>query len=713
MFCKSGTKATPSLIFLAYCLSNLFFAKSAVADSEEIDNKVIEKIEVIGRDSTKELTSSGLAVEVLLTEEFKNSNYNLLQVLQSSPGINVRQSGGVGSKFNLSLNGLSGNQIRYFFDGIPMEDFGSALNFPANLVEKIEVYKGVVPITLGADALGGAINVITPSLEQDLLDVSYTYGSFNTHKASIFAQKNFDNDVFFRLSTNLEHADNDYEMHNVNRTDDLGNVIGTMTAKRFHDEYSAGMINMKFGVINKHYADELSIAITGAKNKNNEQHTATSISSVFGKLYSETDTQLLSGTYKKDINALSLSAYILTGKTEELINDTHNRDYNWLGEYTLKADALQGELGTKSLFTVTDDVFRANLSAQYQLTADSSIQVSHSNNYLKKTGHDAVNLNNTVFSLPNWIRKAITGLAFDTRALQQEIKWSIFAKHYGYQGEINAEQSIDYNLQNVKNEVDLSEVGYGSTISYQLHPQWLVKTSYELAYRLPEAEEILGTGKYVRPNPNLKPEKSHNLNLGLLTDFISQNTTHRFEANLFYRDSSDFIRYVPDRIIYGIYNNLQKVETTGMESSYHLSFYDNYSLQVNATYQDIINKSQVDYEGVTDLNYGKRMPNEPYLFANARLAASYEVANNDQIALFWTTAFVNKFFLNWEGNGDDEYKLYIPTQITHDLDVEYSFADGSYHLSLSARNIFNAETFDNFKIEKPGRAFYLKFRYLY
>ncbi len=713
MFCKSSSKFTPLFIYLTYCLPSLFIANHAIADSEEIDSKVIEKIEVVGRDSTKALLSSGFKVDVLLTEEFKNSNYNLLQILQSSPGINVRQSGGLGAEFNLSLNGLSGNQIRYFIDGIPMEDFGSALTFPANLVEQIEVYKGVVPIYLGADALGGAINVITPSLDQDLLDLSYTYGSFNTHKASVFAQKIFDNDAFVRVSSNVEHSDNDYQMNNVNSTDALGNITGSMSAKRFHDEYSAAMINVKFGVINKDFADELSIGITGAKNRNNEQHTTTSINNVFGKFNSETDTQLVSAIYKKTFDNLAISAYLLTGKNEQLINDTYNRDYNWLGEYTIKADELQGELGTKSLFTVTDDIFRANISAQYQLTSDSSIQLSHSNNYLKKTGNDEVNLNNTVFSLPNWIRKAVTGLAFDTSALQQELKWNIFAKHYGFQGEINAEQSIDFNLQNVKSEVDLSEIGYGTSLSYQVQPNWLVKTSYELAYRMPEAEEILGTGKYVRPNPHLKPEESHNINLGLLTDFSSQNTTHRFETNVFYRNSTDFIRYLPDRIIYGIYSNLQEVETTGIEGSYYLRFYDNYSLQVNATYQDLINKSYLDYEGVEDLNYGKRMPNEPYLFANARLAASFEVANNDQLSLFWTTSFVNEFFLNWEGNGDADHKLVVPTQLTHDLDIEYSFAEGSYHVSLSARNIFDAEVFDNFKIEKPGRAFYLKFRYLY
>jgi outer membrane receptor protein involved in Fe transport len=706
-------KPFPYIICVFFTINSLLFSNLTIANSEEGEHITIEKIKIIGSDSTKKLVSSGFKVDILLTEEFKNSNYNLLQILQSSPGINVRQNGGLGAEFNLSLNGLSGNQIRYFIDGIPMEDFGSALTFPANLVEQIEVYKGVVPISLGADALGGAINVITPSLDQDLLDISYTYGSFNTHKASVFAQKTFDNEAFVRVSSNVEYSDNDYRMNNVNSTDKLGNITGSMSAKRFNDEYSAAMINLKLGVINKPYADELSLGITGAKNRNNEQHTTTSINNVFGKLNSETDTQLVSAIYKKNFDALAVSAYLLTGKNEQLINDTYNRDYNWLGDYTVKADELQGELGTKSLFTVTDDVFRANISAQYQLTSDTDVQLSYSHNYLKKTGDDEVNLNNTVFSLPNWIRKSVTGLAFNTHTLEQKIQWNLFVKHYAFKGEINTEQSIDFNLQNVKNEVDLSELGYGTTLSYQIHPSWLLKTSYELAYRMPEAEEILGTGKYVRPNPHLKPEESHNLNLGLLTDFQSENTTHRFEANVFYRDSTDFIRYLPDRIIYGIYANLQKVETTGFEGSYYLRFYDNYSLQINGTYQDLINKSREDYEGVEDLNYGKRMPNEPYFFANARLSAKFEVANNDQLSIFWTSSFVDEFFLNWEGNGDKDHKLTIPTQLTHDLDVEYSFADGSYNISLSARNIFDEEVFDNFKIEKPGRAFYLKFRYLY
>ncbi len=712
----SGPRKTVLLpLVISFASFNLLAAADDLKNNDVIadSNIEIEKISVVGRNSYKELTSTGFKVDVLLTEEFKNSNYNLVQILQNSPGINVRHNGGIGSDFNLSMNGLSGNQIRYFFDGIPMEDFGSALSFPANLVEQIQVYKGVVPVSLGSDALGGAVNVLTPELNRELLDVSYTYGSFNTHKANLFGQTNFANDFFVRLSTNAEHSDNDYRMNHVNQTDELGNVIGTMSVKRFNDEYTAGMFNLKFGVIDKSYADELSLSITKAKNRNNEQHTTTSVNKVFGKFHSNNDTQLVSAIYKKHFNQLSLSAYLLVGETEEVVTDVYNRKYNWLGEYKTKADEIKGELDTKTLFTVTDEVIRANITAQYQLSAQDIISLSHSYNDLEKTGHDQINQNNTAFSLPNWIRKSVTGISYDTSALENKLQASVFAKYYDYQGEINAEQSINFNLQNVKTEVDLKETGYGASLSYQLFSNILLKGSYENAYRMPEAEEILGTGKYVRPNPNLEAEHSDNFNLGILADLTTENTINRFETNFFYRDSDNFIRYVPDRIVYGLYTNLQKVEATGVEAAYYLRFFDNYSLQLNATYQDLINKSQYDADGTKDLNYGERMPNEPYLFANARFSAEYEVGSNDLISIFWTSSFVEKFFLNWESTGNTDHKLYIPQQLTHDLDVEYSFSDGSYNLSLSARNIFNAEVYDNFNIEKPGRAFYLKFRYLY
>lgn len=102
-------------------------------------------------------------------------------------GVKLRVNSGVGSDYNFTLNGFSGRQVKFFMNGLAMDNFGDAFsinNLPANMVERAEVYKGVLPVGLGADALGGAVNVITRKTA-NYLDVSYSFGSFNTHKASI------------------------------------------------------------------------------------------------------------------------------------------------------------------------------------------------------------------------------------------------------------------------------------------------------------------------------------------------------------------------------------------------------------------------------------------------------------------------------------------------------------------------------------------------
>lgn len=53
-----------------------------------------------------------------------------------------------------------------FIDSIPIKNFVSALSlndFPVNLIKNIKVCKGVVPTSLRADALGGAINIFIGS----------------------------------------------------------------------------------------------------------------------------------------------------------------------------------------------------------------------------------------------------------------------------------------------------------------------------------------------------------------------------------------------------------------------------------------------------------------------------------------------------------------------------------------------------------------------
>lgn len=101
------------------------------------------------------LRRSAEAVQVVETSETKRRTADLGEVLARAQGVGVQRAGGLGSDTCFSLNGLTDDQIRFFLDEIPLEfagyPFGIA-NVPINLVERVEIYRGVVPIRFGPRA---------------------------------------------------------------------------------------------------------------------------------------------------------------------------------------------------------------------------------------------------------------------------------------------------------------------------------------------------------------------------------------------------------------------------------------------------------------------------------------------------------------------------------------------------------------------------------
>lgn len=660
--------------------------------------------------------AEGVNLDSIQTEGLANTSANLNQVLKSAPGVVVRETGGLGSSFRLSLNGLSGQQVRYFIDGTPMENFGSALtlnNFPVNLVERIDVYKGVVPVGLSADALGGAINITTTALDESLLDASLSLGSFGTARAALTAQKVNENGSFLRINSFLNRSSNDYEMNEVPVQDDLGNITGTTSVRRFHDDYESGMISVKGGVANLGGLEELSLQASYASNRDEEQHPDTSINAVYGDVYSDNETALLSGNWKQSFENVDVKAHLLAGTITETNYDKFSRDYDWSGEYSEQADPSQGEIATLSIFERTDEVYRADLVSDFLIGDRSSLAASVAFNYLDRSGEDRLDPNNTSFTFPNWVNKAILGLAYERSFLQEQLNASIFAKQYSYDAEINATSLVGFEEQVVRTRVDKNYTGVGGSVRYDATERLAVTASYEHAYRLPEADEILGSGKYIRPNPELEPESSHNVNLGLgyKQDFDSQSI--ELQSNLFHRNASDFIRYVADQVVYGIYENLESVRVQGIELSAAWSANDRYQLQSNLTWQDITDQTRVDDTGRVNRNYGSQLPNEPYLFGNVRFGVTLPAVGANRFSAFWSANYVHEFFLNWENSGDPDTKFTIPEQLTHDIDLEMINTRTGINAGLSLRNIFDVETFDNFNIQKPGRAAYLKLRYVY
>ncbi len=674
----------------------------------------MDEVVVTGKSEAEKLRETGYAVEVITTKEQKNLTTNVNQMLKRTAGIHIREAGGVGSGFTLSLNGLSGNQIRYFIDGIPMENFGSALtlnNFPVNLIDNIEVYKGVVPIALGADALGGAVNITTASRRQSFQEIAYSPGSFNSHKASTNLQfANNERGHYVRLSAFFNHSDNTYRMKNVPLFDpELGNSSGAISTRRFHDDYTSGMAYLEAGLLDKKLADRWSLGFTGAFNKKNQQHPDNNINRVFGEFHTKNQTLLLSTSYRKQLEQLGLKGYIMTGRIVESVVDTSSKKYNWAGEFVVRQpDDPKGELfERRSFLELTDFVLRSNLGADYEINRHHELSLSFSQNYLKRTGQDHVNQFNRAFEAPNFIHKNLLGLAYTFKTHQERLTATAFAKQYWYNGKIITQ---DFQDNDVITRPALNSTGYGAVFTGHAARGLQLKASFEKTVRIPESFEILGDGIYILPNPALSPEKSHNANLGLRLGKDFKKFDFESEVNYFYRFSKDFIRFNPLGP-FGAYENLNNVRSTGIEASLNINYDDFVLLNTNLTYQDLTDRTEFD-EGLPNTNYKSRIPNTPYFFGNARFGINLgKKWLKSRLILYWHTRYVHEFFLTWENLGSADGKNIIPGQLTHDLQIDYAIMNGRYNLSFSLNNITDARVYDNFNIQKPGRAVSVKLRY--
>lgn len=672
----------------------------------------LQEITLVTQSESEKIRQSAFEVSVLDTEEFKNLNGDLNTVLKAAPGINIRETGGLGSSFSLSLNGLSGNQVRFFIDGIPMEGLGSSIslnNFPVNLIKSLQVYKGAVPISLGADALGGAINVTTDTQKESFLDASYTLGSFNTHRLAVNGQYvNKDKNYYLRLLSYFNHSDNDYEMKEVPLYDlELGNYFGEVARDRFHSSYTSGMAKLQAGLFNKTWADEVSLGVSYSENLNNKQHSDYSIERVFGDYQTRDNTYSVDLQYRKKWDKLKISSYVSYAEREQQTIDTSTYRYNWDGDRIQRSDEdFRGELfDRRSLVVLEDQLLRANLQANYTINNQHSLSLSATQNSFKREGYDEVNEFNTSIEFPNKLNKTILGLGYDFKP-SEKVTIGAFGKQYLFDAEITATDTED-NV--IISNADFNQSGYGAVATYFLNQSFQFKLSYEKAMRLPEVSEILGDGIFVYSNSSLEPEKSDNINLGFRYNYLNEDIKIKLSGNTFLRDSKDFIRFSPTGP-FGQYENLDNVRAVGAEIGLQTN-YKKWQASINGTYQNITDQTKTD-EGLPNVNYQSRVPNEPYLFGNFRLG--YELFNKEKLGSLqahWNTFYVHEYFLFWENLGDPDTKALIPTQLANDLQIEYSSPSRQYNVSLSVNNIFDEALYDNFRIQKPGRAFYLKLRY--
>lgn len=690
----------------------------------------INDVVVSGKSATRRVIEQAYQVSSVSAKDMFNSTADAKAVMNRISGVRIQEDGGLGSNIDFTLNGFSGDQVKFFMDGIPMDNFGSSLglgDLPVNMIEQVDVYKGVVPVWLGTDALGGAVNIIT-NRKNDYLDASYSIGSFNTHRASLNgAYTNPETGFTVRGNFFYNYSDNNYDV--LAEIVENNTIVDTAEVERFHDRYRSGTIKLETGYINKKYADNLLLGIMASANDKEVQHGAT-MHTVYGGIMRNSQSLIPTLRYSKKnllADGLDVSLYSALNFSESQVIDTlRGVRYNWLGERTI-AQTSDGQVSNNGEFyrtfnTLNEEEFTSQLNAGYALSTRSSLAFNYAFNYFHRKAFDTENPDNIDNRFPKSMTKQVLGLAYK---FDPNPKWSmtLFGKLFFLKAKTSKE--FDFALETQRTEaIENSQQnwGYGFASTYFVLPQLQLKTSYEHTSRMPMPLEIFGDGLFVDANPDLGPEQSDNFNIG--TEYrLNLNQQHRLAIG------SSFVYREADDLIYTVvtvsspkthYDNLNKTRVLGVEGNFQYNWKELFHLGANVTFQDITDQAELIYnESYTgtgwqkNFHHGFRLPNKPYFFGNANAGLTLHELKQpgSSLSLNYFFNFVEQYFLTWAEMGSTNDKYVIPRQISHDMEVGYSFQNGKYNLSAECRNIFDTRLYDKYYLQKPGRSFSIKLRY--
>ncbi|WP_255451371.1 TonB-dependent siderophore receptor [Sporomusa sp. KB1] len=199
------------------CLMLTPSAYAAQEDQDSVKEFSLEPVTVEAKRPDWESKLSPGTVTVIKPETFSGEQKDLPAMLKQVPGIFVREINGKGQYTTVSVRGSTAAQVGVFVDGVLTNLGGDAAAdisaIPVSNIERIEVYRGYIPVRFGGTYMGGVINIVTKKPEK--ADISLETG------ISSHGGRNYGLELTAPLSTgtllfglNREQSDGDFKYTN-------------------------------------------------------------------------------------------------------------------------------------------------------------------------------------------------------------------------------------------------------------------------------------------------------------------------------------------------------------------------------------------------------------------------------------------------------------------------------------------------------------------
>ncbi len=654
----------------------------------------IGEVTVSGKSVAHQKKEQSMPVTVIDMSNLRGTVSSVQDILLKTVGITLRSSGGVGSSSRISVRGLEGKRIGFFIDELPLgeqTDYIDINDIPIDMIDRIEIYKGVVPARFGGSSLGGAINIVIREYPDKYADLSYGYESYNTHKAQgVFKRNLKQRGLVFGIGGGYTSSDNNY-------TFDSPFQEG-LRITRNHDKYHKLIIGGSFKA-KKWWFDEVELEpvfvktykeIQGIEYDIREAHSQSLMTGLSNKL--EKDNFLTEGLNLDMFNGLVL--------TKMNFIDKATRRYEWDGSSYPTPSRYGGEAGYNYPSDSDDKklTFINKTNLEYILTERHSLNINSVFSMANGTPKDdlkTLSLGKQV-NFDSQMRSWISGLTYDFRTLNDVFLNSLTVRHYMYT--MHTQMAPLFVPGKYDVDVSKSDFGVNNAMRYRFLPSLMGKLSAGYEVRIPSETELLGDGIAVIPSPDLLPERNLSANLGLLFDLTGKHPTNaQIEMNFFYMYLQDMIRYTAG-LIGAQYQNFGEMRTLGVEFEAKADVLPSLYLYGNTTYQDLRDTRAYEPEStVPNPTKNKRMPNIPYLMANAGLEFHRENlfgGTGQNTRLFADVAFVEEYYYDFEMT--QLQKRRIPRSTTIDIGFEHSFLNNKVFLSGKVRNITNEKTLSEF-----------------
>jgi outer membrane receptor for ferrienterochelin and colicins len=595
-------------------------------------------------------------VKVINEEKIKSMGaQNLRDVFTNELNIRISQDFALGS--SMSLQGVSGQNVKILVDGVPLTgrlngniDI-SQINL--NNVERIEIIEGPLSVSYGTDALAGTINIITKKEVQDNYSLSsYNFyesiGNYNNNVKLGWANKK--NSVSLSLSRNYFDGWSEGDAPFYYNFDPVADV------SRFQDwkpkEQLFGTFNYRriFGDLTLDLTSDYFWEEVINKGTPRPPYFQTAFDDYY-KTNRFNNSATLNGEIGKDKNLNVILAY----------NHFQRRKNTFFRDLTTIEDILSSSPGAQDTSTFNNIMSRGTFSTS---KTDSWI------NY--EVGYD---INHEI--------------GFGPRILQERQTIGDYAVFSSAEIQPFERFTLRPGLRAIHNTAYEAPLVPSLNLRYKIlenkekRQELTIRSSYARGFRAPDLKELyfffVDINHNIQGNPDLVAEHSHNFNLATTFSKRKKNLRTKLTLSGFYNHIENMIGLAQAGGTLFTYFNINQFRTTGGNLIAEWAFY-NFNIQAGGSYIGRYNQFNDDPNSSTQ---------EPFLFSpEGQLNAAYNFKKIGlKIASFYK--YTGKMPIVRVDQDGDPSTTMIDDFNTLDLSLTKDFWDNKIQLTIGAKNLFN------------------------